>query len=208
MIKLLSTLIFVCSLKTICFADGLFLAQSPQETKPLVVGTQVPEVSLTDLNGKDISLTQIILNKPTILVFYRGSWCPYCNRQLSALGEIESKLLNLGFQILAVSPDKQDGLKKMIEKNHLNYRLFSDSKMNVSSAFGLSFRVSDKVIKAYRGYGVELPQIPESDGRWLPVPAVFVIGKSGKISFVFSNPDYKVRLSNDELLKIADLSVN
>jgi peroxiredoxin len=36
------------------------------------------------------------------------------------------------------------------------------------------------------------------------VPAVFVIDRSGEISFVYANPNYKVRLSAEALKEAAD----
>jgi peroxiredoxin len=201
---LTTTLILSLLLVSNLFGQNMFLAPSANETKPLDVGAKVPNVNLSDLSGKSVAINDILANKPSIIVFYRGSWCPYCNRQLAGLGEIESKILNLGFQIIAISPDGPDGLKKMINKNHLNYGLYSDSKMAASSAFGLSFQLTDKIIKAYHGYGIELPIIPNGEGRWLPVPAVFIVDKSGLIRYKFSNPDYKVRLSNESLLVAAE----
>lgn len=142
-------------------------------------------------------------NKHTVLVFYRGSWCPFCNRQLAALGELEPQLFALGYQILAVSPDSAEGLKKMAGKNHLTYRLLSDRGMVASSAYGVAFRLSAETEKAYRSHGIELTPVPGGDGFWLPMPAVFIVGGDGVIQFTFSNPDYKVRLASDALLSAA-----
>ncbi|ULT24851.1 redoxin domain-containing protein [Sphingobacterium sp. E70] len=44
---------------------------------------------MTDVKGGAIDIGKAISQKPTILVFYRGGWCPYCNLQLSGLQEIE-----------------------------------------------------------------------------------------------------------------------
>jgi peroxiredoxin len=136
-------------------------------------------------------------------VFYRGSWCPFCNRQLAALGELQPKLAELGFQILAVSPDTAEGLGKMAGKNHLTYRLLSDRAMVASSAYGVAFRMPEATVASYRSKGVDLAPIPGGEGAWLPVPAVFLIGRDGLIKFAFSNPDYKVRLSSEALLAAA-----
>ena len=86
------------------------IAASPEEAKPLAVGAQAPSALLTEMDGAKVDLAKEFAAKPTVLVFYRGSWCPFCNRQLAALGELEPKLLALGYQILAVSPDTVEGL--------------------------------------------------------------------------------------------------
>jgi peroxiredoxin len=180
------------------------IAASPEAAKPLAVGAHAPAITLTDLEGATVDLAKAFAEKPTILVFYRGSWCPFCNRQLAALGELEPKLLAMGYQIIAVSPDSADGLKKMTGKNHLDYRLLSDRAMDASLAFGVAFRVSAEMEKSYHGYGIELTPIPGGAGTWLPVPTVFIVGRDGVIKFVYSNPDYKVRLASADLLAAAE----
>jgi peroxiredoxin len=176
---------------------------SAEEAKPLGVGAQAPSVTLTGLDGLPVDLGQVFAQKPTVLVFYRGSWCPFCNRQLAALGEAEPKLLALGYQIIAVSPDLAEGLKKMVGKNHLDYRLLSDHGMDAAKAYGTAFRLSPKTEKSYRGHGVPLTPIPGGEGYWLPVPTVYLISREGLIRFAYSNPDYKVRLSTEMLLAAA-----
>ncbi len=182
-------------------------AASPEAARPLPVGAKAPAVTLTTADGAAFALAEAFAAKPTILVFYRGSWCPYCNRQLAALGELEPKLLALGYQILAVSPDTADGLQKMAGKNHLTYRLLSDHVMTAAAAYGVAFRLSAETEKAYRGFGIALTPIPGGEGFWLPVPTVFIVGRDGVIKFVYSNPDYKVRLASADLLTAAEAAV-
>jgi peroxiredoxin len=176
---------------------------SAADAKPLGVGAQAPSIILTGLDGLPVDLGKALAEKPTVLVFYRGSWCPFCNRQLAALGELEPELLALGYQIIAVSPDTAEGLQKMAGKNHLDYRLLSDHGMEASKAYGTAFRLSPAVEKSYRGHGVPLTPIPGAEGYWLPVPTVYLIARDGLIKFVYSNPDYKVRLSSEALLAAA-----
>lgn len=180
------------------------LAPSAAAIAPLSSGARVPAADLVALDGRATDLSAALAGKPTVLIFYRGSWCPYCNKHLAALAEIEPRLLEMGVQILALSPDEPAGLKAMADKNHLNYRLLSDHAMHAASAFGVAFRVDAKTIEAYKGYGIALTPVPgEPDARWLPVPAVFVIGRDGVIKFAHTNPDFKVRLSGDEVMAAA-----
>lgn len=181
-------------------------AASAADAHPLAVGAHAPGITLTDRDGVALELGAAFAAQPTVLVFYRGSWCPFCNRQLAALGELEPKLLALGYQILAVSPDRAEGLKKMAGENHLDYRLLSDHAMDASLAYGVAFRVPTEMRQAYREHGIELAPLPGGEGAWLPVPTVFIVGRDGVIKFMFSNPDYKVRLSNNALLAAAQVA--
>ena len=123
--------------------------------------------------------------------------------QAPVLGELEPQILALGYQLIAISPDDATGLRKMSEKNHLDYRLLSDRAMHASADYGVAFRVAPEIEQKYREYGVTLAPLPDGSGKWLPVPTVFLIGRDGVIKYRFSDPDYKVRLSNADLLAAA-----
>jgi hypothetical protein len=68
----------------------------------------------------------------------------------------------------------------------------------------VAYRVAGDLEKKYANNNIDLPEIPgEPSGRWLPVPAIFVIGKDGVIRFAEFNVDYKVRPPPDEILAAA-----
>src|SRR5690606_20944393 len=48
----------------------------------LSVGSQMPDVALTNSSGESVELKQLTAKGKTMLVFYRGGWCPYCNFQI------------------------------------------------------------------------------------------------------------------------------
>lgn len=178
------------------------LAPTAAAARPLGVGAKAPDASVRTVDGAEVALRPTLAGRPTVLIFYRGSWCPYCNRHLAALGEAEAQLLALGYQILAVSPDTAEGLRQATEKNRLNYRLLSDRAMHAAAAYGLAFRVPEKTAQSYTSKGVPLAPL-EGGGYWLPVPAVFLIDREGTIRFVHSDPDITKRLATADLLAAA-----
>lgn len=181
------------------------LAESAESATPLTVGSEAPQVSVLTTDGGLFDLGAAVREQPTVLIFYRGGWCPYCNRHLMAMQEIESDLMELGYQIIAVSPDKPAALQPTTEKNELHYQLLSDRAMKAASAYGVAFAVSDAVRTKYKEYGIDLAAVPgEPDARWLPVPAVFIINGDGVVRYVHTNPDYKLRLDPDDLLMEAE----
>jgi peroxiredoxin len=184
------------------------LAQSPvpdaaEKVTPLAVGSKAPKVNVKTIEGKSLSLPKLLAAQPTVLIFYRGGWCPFCNRQMSGLQSIEGDLKKLGYRIIALSPDRQEELKKSLGKNKLTYQLLSDSSMEAAKAFGVAFRVDDGTLAKYKGFGIDLEAASGQKHHYLPVPSVFLIGTDGVIKFRSFNPDYKVRLSSEELLSAA-----
>lgn len=181
-------------------------AATAESAAPLAVGTAVPAATVHATDGSAVELADVVGDKPTVLIFYRGGWCPYCNRHLEALQTIEADLLALGYQIIALSPDRPEALPATTEKNHLNYRLFSDRTMAAADAYGVAFVVPDEIVEKYGQWNIDLAPLPgDETKRWLPVPAVFIIAH-GEVRFVHSEVDYKVRLSTEDMLAAAKAS--
>lgn len=177
---------------------------SAEDIQPLVVGDSVPTtLVLTRAEGEAFDLNQAIEDKPSILIFYRGGWCPYCNTQLGQIQIIEGQLRAMGYQILAISPDKPENLAASLDKNQLTYTLLSDHSMDAARAFGIAFRVDSATLEKYTQYGIDLEEASGETHHLLPVPSVFVVDSSGSIQFSYSNPDYKVRIDPRDLVDAA-----
>ena len=65
------------------FLTALSFAQEAPEG--LFIGSKVPDVKGLDQNGQEVRLKDELKKGKVVLVFYRGQWCPYCNRFLSKL---------------------------------------------------------------------------------------------------------------------------
>lgn len=174
------------------------------EVAALEVGQRIPSAEVRTDQNAALSLTSALGNKPTILIFYRGGWCPYCTRHLAALAEAQPELLALGFQIVALSPDSPARLRARPSHQKIPYVLLSDSEAHAMRAFGVAFKVEDAVVDKYKQvYGIDLEGDSGQTHHLLPHPAVFVIDATGVIRFAHVNPDYKVRLTPEEIVAAA-----
>lgn len=178
------------------------VVRSAEAIHPILIGSKVPELTLRTIDGELFNLNEAIRNKPTVLIFYRGGWCPYCNLQLGQIQEIEADIIKYGYQIIAISPDKPEKLIESIDKHKMNYLLLSDSNMSVAKAFGIAFNLDESIIKKYEEYGIDLVDASGEKHYSLPVPSVFVIGTDGIVKFKYVNPNYKVRLDPNVLLSV------
>ncbi len=197
----ITSLMFAFLLPVITNAEEV--AVSADKIRPLLVGSKVPSLTLHTVENEPYDLMAAIAKKPTVLIFYRGSWCPYCNLHLNELKDVESELLGLGYQIIAISPDKPENLKKSAEKHEMKYQLLSDSKMEAAKAFGLAFKVDSPTLNKYEKYGIDLEDTSGEKHHLLPVPAVFLVNTDGIIQFQYVNPNYKVRLKKEIILAAA-----
>jgi peroxiredoxin len=125
---------------------------------------------------------------------------------LGQLQEIVPRLTELGYRIVAISPDRPEKLRSSAEKNELGYLLLSDSKMEASRAFGIAFQLDDPMVERFKGFGIDLEDSSGQTHHQLPVPSVFLVGESGRIEFQYVNPEYKLRLDPDVLLAVAEAS--
>ncbi|HEY7774018.1 MAG TPA: peroxiredoxin-like family protein [Marinagarivorans sp.] len=183
------------------YADSI--PNAAEDIKPILVGTLLPDVTLKNADGNNVTLSSLVTSKPTVLIFYRGGWCPYCNTHLADLRNIEDQLNKLGFQILAISPDQPKFLKESIAKHKLGYTLLSDSNMTAAKALGLAFKVDDSTIKKYHEYGIDLEESTGQDHHLLPVPAALLVDTDAMVTFTFIAPNYKVRIDKDVLIAAA-----
>ena len=204
--KLTSTALCLTALSAaaLVFADDM-VAMSATETKPMKAGSMVPETKLVGMDGKDVALASVLGGKPTVLIFYRGGWCPYCNRHLADLMKVEKDLVAKGYQLIGISPDTAEELNKSMEKEKLAYKLYSDSSADAMKKFGIAFKVEDELVAKYKNdYKIDLEKASGQTHHILPVPSVFVVDPSGKIIYAYSNPDYRVRLKGEEVLEAVE----
>lgn len=185
----------------LCFASisniNAQIPKNAEDISPLLIGERLPKASFQNTEGDSINLKTIVEEKPTVLVFYRGGWCPYCNLQLSGLIEIEEDILALGYQIVAISPDDFNNLQTTVEKDNIKYKLYSDHNGNFIQKIGIAFKTPTML----KGYIATKGQKGKTSDV-MPVPTVMIINKEGVIQFEYINPNYKERISGEMLLAV------
>ena len=188
--------------------DRTQIADTAENVTPLLIGQTVPNSTLQTVDGDPVSLKALTMQKPTVLIFYRGGWCPYCNRQLSGLKNIEGQLDELGYQILAISPETPAQLQQQKLQTKFSVTLLADPGLEAISGFGIGFYVPDEQRTAYKSkWDISLTSDKTSGTAVLPAPAVFILDTKGKVLFSYVNPDIKTRISPELLYQAARLSL-
>jgi peroxiredoxin len=134
---------------------------------------------------------------PVVLVFYRGYWCPYCNKELKRLEDSLQLIRDRGAQLIAITPEKQEGVAKTIEKIKASYSIITDDEMKIMKAYDVAYQVDDKTVSRYKMASIDLAANngQKAGAVYLPVPAVYIVNKDGEISYRFFDADYKNRPS-------------
>ncbi len=161
----------------------------------LKVGDKAPSITGIDQNGKEVSLKDILKKGDAVLIFYRGQWCPYCNKQLSQLNDSLSYITAKGGTIITITPETAGNIKKTVSKTKASFSILEDKGLAIMKDYKVSFAVDEKTIEKYKGYGIDFEKANGENGANLPVPATYIVGKDGKIKYVFFNTDYSKRAS-------------
>jgi len=74
----------------------------------LAFGTRVPKASVTGVDGQTVQLDSLYRNGLIVITFYRGGWCPICNRTLAAWAGKLQALNSVGGTLIAKTPERTD----------------------------------------------------------------------------------------------------
>ena len=113
-----------------------------------------------------------------------------------ALPEIEA----LGATLVTVSPQLPDNSLSTAEKLDLTFEVLSDEGNRVARDFGLVFTLPAEMRSIYQDFGIDLPAANGDESFELPMPATYVIDRSGAIRLAFVNVDYTTRLDPEEII--------
>lgn len=166
----------------------------------LRVGDAAPVFTAKDQNGKTVNLKQALKNGPVVMLFYRGQWCPFCNKQLSHFSDSLQMLIAKGAAVLAITPETEENVKKTVEKTKSSFPILEDEGMAIMKMYKVNFAVDENTITKYKGYGIDFDKANGGNGANLPVPATYIIGKDGIVKYVFFNTDYRKRASVQDII--------
>jgi len=166
-------------------------------------GVQAPAFSGTDNNGKKVELNKLLKDhKAVVLFFYRGQWCPYCNKHIKELQDSLHLLTDKGAYVVGVTPETAENIDKTIEKTHASFSIIQDKGYSIMKAYDVNYVMDDKTVGQYKKWHVDLDEINGNADHVLPVPATYVIDNTGKITFVQFDKDYRNRASVADLLQV------
>lgn len=191
-------------------ADNFTLPSRAEDISPLQAGDRAPAFTVRTVEDAPYHFDPDNLERPTILISFRGGWCPYCNMHLSELRHVIPGLREDGFDVLFLSNDPPEQLYASLKKetqediDGLDYVILSDADIDAAQALGTAFIVSEGLVDYLDNKGRDYEKSSIGKYRALAVPAVFVIDKTGKITFAYANPNYKVRLSADAFWEAID----
>ncbi len=168
------------------------------------VGENAANFTLTNAFGKQVSLSSELKKGPVVLVFYRGSWCPYCNLHLALLKEALPELKKRNAQLITITPQTPDKSLAQFKDDGGLFEVLSDLDNQVMKSYNLYFDLPQDLLALYKKFGIDLESFNGTGRTGLPVPGSFVIDKNGVVIAAFADNDYKLRMEPQDMLDALD----
>lgn len=185
------------------------IADTAAEIQPVAEGEAAPRFEARRVDGSPFRFDPASLERPAILITFRGGWCPYCNMHLSELRHAIPEIRELGIDVYFLSGDRPDRLYASLaadtqaDIDGRGYTILSDADAHAAVALGIAFRTANSTISRRYEKGDDIEGSSMARHAVLPVPAVFAIGSDGIVAFAHAEADYRKRLPAEELLAVA-----
>ena len=180
-----------------------------KETYPEILSTQSIAVNFsgTDQRGTTIELSDALKNGPVVLIFYRGFWCPACQQHLSELENSLDRFSEKGATVLAITPELTENSLQNLPNNGSVISVIEDIDGKIINAYKVDYKIGVGTERLLGVMGVNLEESNGNNLKTLPIPALYVIGKDGRIKFAYEKagglvPSYLP--VEDILAKISD----
>jgi len=175
--------------------------RNAEDAHGLSVGVKAPDFQAIDADSVTFILAEAIKKGPVVLIFYRGQWCPICNRHLAAVQDSLKLITDRGASVVAVSPQKPAYLEKMADKTGATFRLLYDKGFAISDAYDVTFTPESwQLIRYNTGLNADLKESQSDDSQRLPIPATYLINRDGMIVWRHFDPNYKNRSTVKDIL--------
>jgi peroxiredoxin len=169
------------------------------------LGADFPDGELLSPTGEPTTLAATLNGSAGVIVFYRGDWCPYCNLALATYRSSLSKALaQRGIVLAALSPQTPDGSLSMQQKHDLDFAVLSDPGNQIAGALGILTHPSVAAREAQLEHGLDLTKINAGGTTTVPMPAVAIVDRGGKLAWIDIHPDYSTRTEPQQILDALD----
>jgi peroxiredoxin len=164
-----------------------------EKPEGLFINSKAPDFKAKDQKGNEVALKDLRKKGPVVIFFYRGYWCPYSNKELQRLQDSLALINEKGGQVVAITPEKQEGISKTIDKTKASYSIITDEDLKIMRAYDVAYQVDEKTIARYKMANIDLVANngQKSGSVYLQITAVYIVGKDGEIKYRFFDPDYK-----------------
>jgi peroxiredoxin len=159
----------------------------------------VPDATLISADGTQQSLLDIISGKPAVLLFFRGSWCPFSTTSMRSMETIRTDLASHGVAMVGITAQRHITLAAAAQRNALHYPLLTDPEQALTAAMGIRIPVIPDMVEMYQAQGFDLTKLNESADWSLPLEATFLVDADGIIQVANAYPYPNKRMEPEQI---------
>lgn len=163
-----------------------------RDTHTLAVGNPLPAFTLKDQDGNLIDSASLV-GKLSLMLFYRGNWCPLCMAQIKEVAALYRELAQRGVQVLLVSPQPQKHTQELAERFDAPMQFLVDEGNAAARILGIDAPGGLPMGMQAMGY--------DSD---TVLPTVLLIDAKGQIAWADLTDNYRVRPEPDAFIAVID----
>jgi peroxiredoxin len=171
-------------------------------------GEKMPPFAMPDERGRLVTLDALLADGPLAMTFHRGHWCPYCRINTRVLAETQERIAAEGAQIAAIMPDRQRFAAAFKAEGEVRYPILTDIDNGYALSLNLAVWIGDEMQRILEAGGRNVPAYQGNETWVMPIPATFVIDRSGVITARFIDPDYRNRMTIEELLAALEAAIS
>lgn len=171
------------------------LKNSELEKEAFNIGDKIEDMILLNNLGDKVSIMEVLGKQPAIISFYRGTWCPYCNLELSTYNKLLKDKNKI--KMIAISPERPES---SINVENLNFEVLSDIDNKFAKKLNLTFDITETIESIYDGFGINLEKSQGKKSRILPIPATYIVDSSGVIVYAYIDADYTKRAEPKDVI--------
>lgn len=154
-------------------------------------GDALPGFTAETEDGQPVE-SRSLHGAPAVLLFIRGNWCPFCNRQVEDLTQHYKKITELGARLIFVTPKPLDTTRRVADMFDVKFEFWLDPKLAAARELGLVHR--EGVPGKHReNYG--------KDTIW---PTVLVIDADGNIAWAKQSRRIVDRPDPEEIVSVLE----
>jgi len=171
-------------------------AASEAASRALRAGSRAPLFKLADTEGQPTDLEDLLRVGPVVLHFFRGAWCSFGEQSAAEFAATHQDVVALGASAVAIAPPSN----RAARRHHLPIRELQDANMKVARAYGLAFNLPVGLRHRYEQMGYTPPLTSKPDTWLVPIPATYLLDRSGIVTLTFIDVDYRRHLAPGALL--------
>lgn len=178
------------------------LADDEERVRPLKVGDLAPGFELRSYDDIPVASDELLKVRPLVLTFYRGLWCPYCQKDLKSLARLINDASELDKCVLAIARPREPGYDRPHDYDlGLNFPVLEDTSGNLAVQYGIRWPAEDaRLIE--RALGSDVPAFRGTEPWINPMQARFMIDRDGRIAFAEIAFNYEERTDPANLVPL------